>query len=49
MIMVVDFAFKLMSDWLALILSSWLLSVFVLIGIIGLVVSLVINSQANKQ
>lgn len=48
MIKVVSFVFKLMSDWLSLVTSSWLLSIFVLFSIIGLVVNLVINSTANK-
>ena len=48
MIQVVSFVFKLMSDWLSLVTSSWLLSIFVLFSIIGLVVNLVINSTANK-
>lgn len=45
---VVSFVFKLMSDWLSLVTSSWLLSIFVLFSIIGLVVNLVINSTADK-
>lgn len=48
MIQVVTFVFKLMSDWLSLVTSSWLLSIFVLFSIIGLVVNLVINSTADK-
>ena len=48
MIQVVSFVFKLMSDWLSLVISSWLLSIFVLFSIIGLIVNLVINSTANK-
>lgn len=48
MIQVVSFVFKLMSDWLSLVTSSWLLSIFVLFSIIGLIVNLVINSTANK-
>ena len=47
-IQVVSFVFKLMSDWLFLVTSSWLLSIFVLFSIIGLVVNLVINSTADK-
>lgn len=47
-IQVVSFVFKLMSDWLNLVTSSWLLSIFVLFSIIGLVVNLVINSTADK-
>lgn len=47
-IQVVSFVFKLMSDWLSLVTSSWLLSIFVLFSIIGLVVNLVINSTADK-
>lgn len=49
MIQVVNFIFKLMSDWLFIITSSWLLSIFVLFSIIALVVNLVVNSTANKQ
>lgn len=49
MIKVVTFVFKLMSDWLSLVTSSWLLSIFVLFSIIALVVDLVINSTANKN
>lgn len=45
---VVSFVFKLMSDWLSLVTSSWLLSIFVLFSIIGLIVNLVINSTADK-
>lgn len=48
MIQVVNFIFKLMSDWLFIITSSWLLSIFVLFSIIALIVNLVINSTANK-
>ena len=47
-IQVVSFVFKLMSDWLSLVTSSWLLSIFVLFSIIGLIVNLVINSTADK-
>ena len=49
MIQVVNFIFKLMSDWLFIITSSWLLSIFVLFSIIALVLNLVVNSTANKQ
>ena len=49
MIKVVSFVFKLMSDWLSLVTSSWLLSIFVLFSIIALVVDLVVNSTANKN
>lgn len=49
MIKVVSFVFKLMSDWLLLVTSSWLLSIFVLFSIIALVVDLVVNSTANKN
>lgn len=49
MIQVVTFVFKLMSDWVNLVSSSWLLSIFVLFSIIALVVNLVVNSTANKQ
>ena len=48
MIQVVSFVFKLMSDRLSLVTSTWLLSIIVLFSIIGLVVNLVINSTANK-
>lgn len=48
MIQVVNFIFKLMSDWLAIVISSWLLSIFVLFSIIALIVNLVVNSTANK-
>ena len=49
MIKVVSFVFKLMSDWLSLVTSSWLLSIFVLFSIIALIVDLVVNSTANKN
>jgi|GEM_PF-2060698 len=49
MIQVVSFVFKLMTDWVNLVTSSWLLSIFVLFSIIALVVNLVVNSTANKQ
>jgi len=49
MIQVVTFVFKLMTDWVNLVSSSWLLSIFVLFSIIALVVNLVVNSTANKQ
>lgn len=49
MIPVVTFVFKLMTDWVSLVTSSWLLSIFVLFSIIALVVNLVVNSTANKQ
>lgn len=49
MIQVVTFVFKLMTDWVSLVTSSWLLSIFVLFSIIVLVVNLVVNSTANKQ
>ena len=49
MIQVVSFVFKLMTDWVSLVTSSWLLSIFVLFSIIALVVNLVVNSTANKS
>lgn len=49
MIQVVSFVFKLMTDWVSLVTSSWLLSIFVLFSIIALVVNLVVNSTVNKQ
>lgn len=49
MIQVVTFVFKLMTDWVSLVTSSWLLSIFVMFSIIALVVNLVVNSTANKQ
>lgn len=49
MIQVVTFVFKLMTDWVSLVTSSWLLSIFVLFSIIALVVNLVVNSTAYKQ
>lgn len=49
MIQVVTFVFKIMTDWVNLVTSSWLLSIFVLFSIIALVVNLVVNSTANKQ
>ena len=49
MIQVISFVFKLMTDWVNLVTSSWLLSIFVLFSIIALVVNLVVNSTANKQ
>ena len=49
MIQVVNFIFKLMSDWLAIVISSWLLSIFVLFSVIALIDNLVVNSTSNKQ
>lgn len=49
MILVVNFIFKLMSDWLAIVVSSWLLSIFVLFSVIALIVNLVVNSTSNKS
>ena len=49
MIQVVNFIFKLMSDWLAIVISSWLLSIFVLLSVIALIVNLVVNSTSNKS